>query len=41
MANGRLWALQVGKVDLFARGVKAWVEKEELLDGYEVLQGVD
>lgn len=35
------WICQVGEVDLFVRGVKAWVENEPLTFEYEVLDGVD
>lgn len=35
------WCLQGGKVDLMARGIRAWVENEELPVEYEILEGVD
>ena len=35
------WVCQVGKIDIFARGVKAWVENEPLPVEYEVLGGVN
>jgi hypothetical protein len=35
------WVCQLGKVDLFARGVKMWVEHEPLPVEFEVLDGVD
>lgn len=35
------WVLQLGKVDLFARGIKAWVQYEELPVDFENLDGVD
>jgi pimeloyl-ACP methyl ester carboxylesterase len=33
--------LQLGIIELLAKGIKAWIENEELPDQYEVLEGVD
>jgi hypothetical protein len=35
------WTLQVGKVDLLAAGIKAWIEDENLPTEYEILERVD
>jgi hypothetical protein len=36
-----LWVLRVAKVDLFARGIMAWIKDEEHLHEYKILEDVN